>query len=65
MNPQTIARKIVAMVADGRLIDPLIESVGYWTAQYSAGSEVGNKILTLAHSIIDNIKEHHANREQS
>lgn len=60
MNPERIAYKIVGMIADGRLTYPLIEAVGYWIAQYSAGTGDGeSKILTFAESIITNIREIH------
>ena len=37
----------------------LIESVGYWIAQYSAGSESEPKMVTFAQSILDNVKDYH------
>ena len=37
----------------------LIESVGYWIAQYSAGSELEPKMVTFAQSILDNVKDYH------
>jgi len=60
--PAVIADRIVGMIADGRMTYPLIESVGYWIAQYSAGSEGEPKLLTFAHSIVQNIEEHHDRR---
>lgn len=59
MNSESIAQKIVGMIADGRMTYPLIECVGYWIAQYTAGSEAEHKLLTLAHSIIENIRDLH------
>ena len=59
LKPSAIADRIVGWIADGRMTYPLVESVGYWIAQYSAGSEAESKILALAHSIIENIKDIH------
>ena len=65
MRPSAIADKIVGWIADGRMTYPLIESVGYWIAQYSAGSEAESKLLTFAHSIIENIRGHHDRQQRT
>ena len=59
-----IAEKIVSMIADGRVSLDLVQHVGYWIAQYSAGTESEHKILALAHSIIESINEANNNREK-
>lgn len=59
LRPSFIAQQIVGWIADGRMTYPLIEAVGYWIAQYSAGSEAQSKILTFANSIIENVRETH------
>ena len=61
---EKIAEKIVSMIADGRVSLDLVQHVGYWIAQYSAGTESENKMLALAHSIIESINESNANREK-
>lgn len=65
LSPSTIADRIVGWIADGRMTYPLIESVGYWIAQYSAGSESEAKLLTFAHSIIENIKDIHDRHQRT
>ena len=61
---EKIAEKIVSMIADGRVSLDLVQHVGYWIAQYSAGTESEHKILALAYSIIDSINEANNNREK-
>lgn len=57
-TPEAIANKIVGMIADGRMSYPLVEAVGYWIVQYSiANPDSKHKIMTFAHSIIENIEQ--------
>lgn len=62
MNPETIAKRIVQMICDGRMNLPLVEVVGYWIAEYTAASQGEDKLLALAHSIITNLKEYHESK---
>lgn len=62
MNPESIAQRIVGMIADGRMTYPIIECVGFWIAHYTAGSEAEHRLLTLAHSIIENLRDLHDKR---
>lgn len=58
-NCSNVAVNIVSKIADARMSYDLIESVGYWIAQYSAGSELEPKMVTFAQSILDNVKDYH------
>ena len=62
MNLEAIAKRIVAMICDGRMNLPLVEVVGYWIAEYTAASQGEDNLLALAHSIISNLKEHHESK---
>ena len=61
---EKVANKIVGLIADGRMSIDLVQSVGYWIAQYSAGSEAEHKMLAFAHSVIDSIREANEDREK-
>ena len=57
MNPESVAKRIVSLISDGRMNFPLIETVGYWIAHYVAGSEAEHKMTTFAHSVIENMED--------
>ena len=61
MKAERIADKIVGMIADGRITYPLIEFVGFWIAHKTARTDAEYKLLTFAHSIIENIQSVHKN----
>lgn len=56
-----IADKIIGLVCN--LPFTLIETVGYWVSVRVAGNGLEDKITTLAHSILDNVKERHDNKQ--
>lgn len=58
------ADKIVNLIADGRMDEPMIQSVAFWIAHYTVGTETENRMLTLASAIQDNIREVRENHDQ-
>ena len=54
---EKIAMKIVNMISDGRISIPMIQTIGYWIAQYSAGSEAEYKMLALSEAITQSMEE--------
>lgn len=57
INCEKIADLIVGKIADGRVSYPLVENIGYWVAHKVFSTEAEYKLLTFAHSIIENLKE--------